>query len=134
MEMGKIYGREPAVWLAVVGAAWQIASAFGLDFNAQTQSVVTAVVAAILGLIVAVQVHDGIYAAVTGLITAGTSLVSYFALDWTAEHQAKFVAALMLIIGVWVRDKVTAPVPASVSPAGALLVKDNTPQQPPVTA
>lgn len=119
--MGKVYGREPAVWLAVVGAAWQIASAFGLDFNAQTQSVVTAVVAAVLGLIVAVQVGDGIYAAVLGLVTAGTSLVSYFALNWGAEHQAKFVAAVMIVVGLWVRDKVTAPVGPEVSPAGVLV-------------
>jgi len=127
--LGKVYGREPAVWLAVLGAAWQIASAFGLDFSAQTQSVVTAVVAAVLGLIVAVQVNDGVYAAVTGLLTAGTSLVSYFALDWSAEHQAKFVAAVMVVIGLWVRDKVTAPVPPKVSPAGVLVAKDAPPPQ-----
>lgn len=125
--MGRIYGREPAVWLAALGALWQILSAFGLDFNAQTQSVVTAVVAAVLGLVVAVQVHDGIFAALTGLITAGVSLISYFALDWSAETQAKFVGAVMLIIGIWVRDKVTAPVPPTVSPAGTLLAKNAAP-------
>lgn len=119
--MGKIYGREPAVWLAALGALWQILSAFGLDFDPQLQSIVTAVVAALLGLVVAVQVGDGVYAAVTGLITAGTSLVSYFALDWSAETQAKFVGALMIVLGLWVRDKVTAPVDASVSPPGKLV-------------
>lgn len=119
--MGKIYGREPAVWLAALGALWQILSAFGLDFDPQLQSIVTAVVAAALGLVVAVQVGDGVYAAVAGLITAGTSLVSYFAFDWSAETQAKFVGAVMIVIGLWVRDKVTAPVPASVSPPGKLV-------------
>lgn len=122
--MGKVFGREPAVLLAVLGAAWQIASAFGFNFSAQTQSVVTAAVAAVLALIVAVQVHDGLYSAVVGLVTAGTSLVSYFALHWDADHQAKFVAALMVVLGLWVRDKVTAPVPAEVSPAGVLLAKN----------
>lgn len=127
--MGKIYGREPAVWLAALGALWQILSAFGLDFDPKLQSIVTAVVAAVFGLVVAVQVHDGIVAAVTGLVVAGTSLVSYFALDWSAETQAKFVGAVMLILGIWVRDKVTAPVPASVSPAGTLLAKTLAPPQ-----
>jgi TM2 domain-containing membrane protein YozV len=121
--MGKVYGREPAVWLAALGALWQILSAFGLDFSAQLQSIATAAVAAGLGLIIAVQVGDGIFAALTGLITAGTSLVSYFALDWSAETQAKFVGAVMVILGLWVRDKVTAPVPASVSPPGTLVAK-----------
>lgn len=125
--MGKIYGREPAVWLAALGALWQILSAFGLNFDAQLQSIVTAIVAAALGLIVAVQVGDGIYAALTGLITAATSLVSYFAFDWSAETQAKFVGAVMLILGIWIRDKVTAPVPSSVSPPGALVAKTSAP-------
>lgn len=120
--MGKIYGRDPVVILAAVGALWQILSAFGLDFDPQLQSIVTAVVAAVMGLMLAVQVGDGIFAALAGLITAGTSLVSYFAFDWSAETQAKFVGALMVIIGLWVRDKVTAPVPADVSPPGKLVV------------
>lgn len=120
--MGKIYGREPAVWLAALGALWQILSAFGLNFDAQLQSIVTAVVAAALGLVVAVQVGDGVFAALAGFITAGTSLVSYFALDWSAETQAKFVGGIMLILGIWIRDKVTAPVPADVSPPGKLVV------------
>lgn len=127
--MGKIYGREPAVWLAALGALWQILSAFGLNFDPKLQSIVTAVVAAVLGFVVAVQVGDGVYAALTGLITAGTSLVSYFAFDWSSETQAKFVGAVMLILGIWVRDKVTAPVPAAVSPPGVLVTKDAVPPQ-----
>lgn len=120
--MGKIYGREPAVWLAALGALWQIISAFGLDFDPQVQSIVTAAVAAVLGLVVAVQVGDGIIAAVHGLIVAGTSLVSYFALDWSSETQAKFVGAIMVLVAAFLtRPAVTAPVPASVSPAGKLL-------------
>lgn len=121
--MGKIYGREPAMWLAALGAVWQILSAFGLDFDAQLQSIVTAAVAAVLGLVVAVQVGDGVLAALSGVITAGVSLVSYFALDWSAETQAQFVGAVMLIIGVFVRSQVTAPVTAAVSPPGVLVAK-----------
>lgn len=120
--MGKVFGRDPAVILAAVGAFWQILSAFGLDFDAQLQAIVTAVVAAALGLVVAVQVGDGVIAAVTGLITAGISLVSYFALNWTAETQAQVVGAIMLIVAAFVQSRVTAPVPASVSPPGKLLV------------
>jgi hypothetical protein len=121
--MGKVYGREPAVWLAALGALWQILAAFGLDFDPKLQSIVTAVVAAVLGLVVAVQVGDGILAAIAGLVTAGVSLFAYFGLDWSAETQAKVVGAVMLLVGVWVRDKVTAPVPASVSPPGTLVTK-----------
>jgi hypothetical protein len=121
--MGRVFGRDPAVILAAFGAAWQILSAFGLDFDPRLQSIVTAVIAAVLGLVVAVQVGDGILAAVAGVVTAGVSLTSYFAFGWDADLQAKVVGALMLIIAVFVvRPNVTAPVPASVSPPGKLLV------------
>lgn len=119
--MGKVFGREPAMWLALLGAGWQVGCAFGLGFSAGTQSVVTAVVAAVLGLIVAIQVHDGIVAAVNGLAVAGISLASYYALHWGAEDQAKLVAAVMIIFTFAVRQSVTAPVPATVSPAGKLV-------------
>ena len=120
--MGKVFGREPAMWLALLGAVWQVVSAFGLDFSAQTQAVVTAIVAAVLGLIVAVQVHDGIVAAVNGLIVAGVSAVSYYCLHWDAEHQARVVGAIMIVYTFFAtRQNVTPKVPASVSPPGKLV-------------
>jgi hypothetical protein len=120
--MGKIYGREPAVWMAALGALWVLLSAFGIHFSDGTQSVVTALVAAVLGGIVAVQVHDGIIAAATGLVTAGVSLVAYYWMHWDAEGQAKLVAAVMLVVALFVtRPNVTAPVDASASPAGKLV-------------
>jgi hypothetical protein len=112
------------MWLAVLGAAWQIASAFGLHFSAGTQSVVTAIVAAVLGVIVAVQVHDGLVSAVNGLVVAGVSLVSYYCLHWTPEHQAELVAAVMIVFNFFfVRPNVVAPVGAEVSPAGRLVAR-----------
>lgn len=120
--MGKVFGREPAMWLALLGAVWQVVSAFGLDFSAETQAVVTAVVAAVLGLVVAVQVHDGIVAAVNGFVVAAVSAVSYYALHWSAESQAQLVGAVMIVFTFFfVRQNVTAPVPASASPAGKLV-------------
>jgi hypothetical protein len=120
--MGKVFGREPAMWLALLGAAWQVLSAFGLDFDPKLQSIVTAVVAAVLGTIVAIQVHDGIVSAVNGLVVALVSLVSYFALHWDAEGQAKLVGAVMIVFTFFfVRPNVTAPVPADVSPPGKLV-------------
>lgn len=120
--MGKVYGREPAVWMAAVGAVWQILSAFGLGFDAQLQSIITAIVAAVLGIVVAVQVGDGIIAALNGLVVAGVSLVAYFGFDWNAETQAKVVGAVMLIVAwLFTRPNVAAPVPATVSPPGRLV-------------
>lgn len=120
--MTKIYGREPAAWLAGLGALWGVLSAFGLDFDPRLQSIVTAVVSAVLGLVVAVQVGDGIIAAFNGLLVAGVSLVSYFGLDWSAETQAKFVGAVMVLVALLItRPAVTAPVTADASPPGRLV-------------
>lgn len=120
--MGKVFGREPAMWLAFLGADWQVVSAFGLHFGAETQAVVTAVVAAVLGLIVAVHVHDGIISAVNGFVVAAVSAVSYYAMHWDAAGQAKLVGAVMIVFTFFfVRQNVTSPVPASVSPAGKLV-------------
>lgn len=120
--MGKVFGREPAMWLALLGALWQVVAAFGLHFGAQTQSIVTAAVAAVLGLIVAVQVHDGIVAAVNGLTIAAVSAVSYYALHWDATLQAKVVSAIMIVYTFFAtRQVVTPKVPASVSPPGRLV-------------
>lgn len=122
MEMGKIYGREPAVWMALVAAVWGVLSAFGIGFSDQTQSVVTAAIAAVLGFVVAVQVGDGLLAALNGLVVAAVSLVSHFALHWSAEEQAAKVGALTLLIAWFVtRPNVDAPAPATVSPPGKLL-------------
>ncbi|WP_086559881.1 hypothetical protein [Streptomyces africanus] len=120
--MGKVFGREPAAWLAAVGALWQLLSAFGLGFDPQLQSIVTAIVAAVLGVIVAVQVGDGIIAALNGLVVAGVSLTSYFAFEWDSETQAKVVGAVMLLIAWFVtRPNVAAPQPPEVSPPGRLV-------------
>lgn len=120
--MGKVFGREPAMWLALLGAGWQVISAFGFNFGAQTQAIVTAGVAAVLGVIVAIKVHDGIVSAVNGLVVAAVSAVSYYAMHWDAEGQAKLVGAVMIVFTFFfVRPNVTAPVPASVSPPGKLV-------------
>lgn len=120
--MGKFFGREPAVLVAAFGALLQLLTAFGLNVDAQLQSILTAVAATLLGLFVAIQVGDGVYAAVSGLVQAGISLFVYYGLDWSAEDQAKNLAAVMLIVSaLFVRPSVTAPVPADVSPPGKLV-------------
>lgn len=121
--MGRVFNREPAMILAVLGAAWQVVSAFGLHFDPNVQSIVTAIVAAVLGVIVAVQTHDGLISAVNGLLVAGVSAVSYFAMHWDADGQAKLVGAVMVIFTFFfVRQNVTPKTaPGTISPAGKLV-------------
>jgi hypothetical protein len=109
----KVFGREPAVWLALLAAGLQALTAFGLDVSSNWQSIITAVVAAVFGLITAFVVGDGVVAAVTGLGQAVLALVVGLGVDWSADDQAKLMVFVALVAGAFVRQNVVAPVPAT---------------------
>jgi hypothetical protein len=65
--MPKIFGREPALWLALLAVIVKLSTAFGLDLTDKQQAVINAAAAALVGVLVAISVHDGISeTAVTG--------------------------------------------------------------------
>ncbi|MFF4489404.1 hypothetical protein ACFY0F_23395 [Streptomyces sp. NPDC001544] len=113
----KIFGREPAAWAALASIVLQVIGAFVADFDAETQAWVNAVVLAVLGLIVAVMVHDGVIAAITGLAQAVITLAAGLGLDWSAEKQALILSLITAVAQFAVRQVVTAPVPALPAPA-----------------
>jgi hypothetical protein len=115
----KIFGREPAAWAALASIVLQVIGAFVADFDAETQAWVNAVVLAVLGLIVAVMVHDGIIAAITGLAQAVLTLAVGIGLDWSAEKQALILSLITAVAQFAVRQVVTAPVPPLPAPAAA---------------
>ena len=115
----KIFGREPAAWAALVSIILQVIGAFVADFDSETQAWVNAVVLAVLGLIVAVTVHDGVIAALTGLAQAILTLAVGLGLDWSAEKQALILSLITAVAQFAVRQVVTAPVPPLVAPAAA---------------
>lgn len=108
----KILGREPAVLLAFVAIVVKLLSAFALEVSADQQTWINAVAAAAAGLIVAVQVHDGIVAAVLGFVQAALALAVGFGLDWSADQQAIVLSFAAVAVGMFVRTQVVAPVPA----------------------
>jgi hypothetical protein len=107
----RIFGREPAVWLAVAAAALKLVGAFWAGFTPEQQSWCNAVLAAAMGLAVAIIAHDGIVAAVLGLAQALLSLAVGYGLDWTADQQAVVMAFVTMVAGAFNRTQVTAPVP-----------------------
>lgn len=121
--MKTVLGREPAVWVALLTAALGAATAFGWNVSPTTQAVVIAVASAVLGLVVAITVHDGIVAAVMGLSQALVSLVVGMGYDLSADNQYKIMLFVAAAATWYTRSQVTAPVPASASPAGKLVAK-----------
>lgn len=121
--MGKILGREPAIWVALLTSAIGAVTAFGWNVSPTVQAVVVAAFSAVLGLLVAVQVHDGIVAAVMGLAQALVSLVVGIGYDLSADSQYKIMLLVAAGVAWYTRSNVTPPVPAAASPAGVLVAK-----------
>lgn len=106
-----IFRREPAAWLALIAVAVKLSTAFGLDLTSDQQAVINASAAALVGLIVAVTVHDGIGAAAVGFLQAAIALAVGFGLHWSPEQQAVVLSFASAIVAMWTRTQVTAPVP-----------------------
>lgn len=106
----KIFGREPAAWAALASIVLQVIGAFVADFDATTQAWVNGVVIAVLGLIVAFMVHDGVIAAIAGLVQAVMTLAVGLGLDWSAPKQALVLSLVTAVAQFAVRQTVVAPV------------------------
>jgi hypothetical protein len=89
----KIFGREPAAWLALIAVAVKLSTAFGLDLTDGQQAVINAVAAAL------------------GFVQAALALAVGFGLHWSPEQQAVVMSFVSALVAMWTRTQVTAPVP-----------------------
>jgi hypothetical protein len=109
----KIFGREPVYILGFIAAFLQALSAFGVDISNTTQTAINAVSAAAVGVITAVVLKTGALAAMlVQFAQAVMALCVGLGLDWSADHQSKVMAAIAALVTLWLRERVTAPVPA----------------------
>jgi FtsH-binding integral membrane protein len=108
----KLFGREPAAWAALAAVVIKLVAAFWIHLSADQQSALNAVVAGVLGLIVAFVVRDGIQAAVLGFAQAALALGIGFGLHVAADNQAVIMSFVAVAVGMFVRTQATAPVPA----------------------
>lgn len=109
----KIFGREPALILAFLAALIQVVSSFLLPLTVEQQALLNGAAAALMGLITAVIVHDGIHAAVLGFIQGVLSVAVGFGAGIDPTKQSMIMAMIAAGLALWVRDRATAPVPAS---------------------
>lgn len=109
----RIFGREPAVILAFIAVALKLLAGFGVDVSAEQQTLINAVLAALVGVISAAVLKNGaLYAAILGLAQAAMALFVGFGLDWTAEKQALVMSVVAGALAIWERERVQPPVPA----------------------
>lgn len=111
----KLFNREPAAILAFVAVAIKLIAAFGVNLSTDQQSVLNAVAAAVVGLVVAVMTRDGVAAALYGFAQAALALAVGFGLHWSADQQAVVLSFVSVAVAMFVRTQVTAKTPAAVS-------------------
>ncbi len=108
----RIFGREPAVWLGLVGALVTALSAFWLHLSIEQQGAISAVTALLVGLVTAAVTRDGIVAAGLGLAKGLFLLMVAFGLQLSPNNQAVLYTLLAAILAAFVRTQVVAPAPA----------------------
>jgi hypothetical protein len=112
--MPKIFGREPALVLALIAILVKTGAAFGLNVTTDQQAVINAAAAAIVGLIVAIVAHDGLSAAILGTVQAVIALAVGFGLHWSADQQAVVMSLAAALIAMFVRTQVTVAAPTAI--------------------
>jgi len=106
----KILGREPALWAGLVNAIIYMLGALVFDLSPEMESLLIAVTAAILGVIVAWRTRDGISAAILGFAKAVLALVLGLGLKIGADQQAAILTLIAAVTAMFVRTQVTAPI------------------------
>lgn len=111
----RIFGREPALILALVAAVVQAVSAFGFTLTPDQQGVINALAVAVVGVVTGVIVKgDSLLPSLTGGFQALLALLLAFGLDFTSEQQSTVMLLVTTVLAIVVRDRVIAPVPMTV--------------------
>jgi nicotinamide riboside transporter PnuC len=108
MTVAKIFGREPALWAALLNAIVYIVCAWIFHPSPQVEAGIIALISAVLGIVVALSTKDGVSAAILGLTKAVLALLLGFGLKMSADQQAGILSLAAAFTGMFVRTQATA--------------------------
>lgn len=107
----KLFGREPAQWLAALAIVVELAVGLGLPLNDTQQGWVNAAATAVMGLLIALTVaHEKIAAAAGGVVFALLQLAASLGLNVSQDKIAMIGSGITALLAFWLYGKVTAPV------------------------
>lgn len=112
----KIFGREPAAWLGLFGAAVSAAGAFVVYLTPGQEGALNAAMALIVGIVVAASTHDGLSAALLGALKGILALAIAFGLHMSADKQTILYGLAAAAVAMFVRTQAVAPVPPAPPP------------------
>lgn len=108
MRIKTIFGREPALWLALMAAALNLIVAFGVVGLTSVQAgLIVAAVNAVGMAVAALLVRPIAPAAVTGAVTAIGALVAGFGFEVPPEQLAAVSALVLPLLALVARGQVT---------------------------
>ena len=114
----KVFGREPAVFIAVIEALLALLVTFQLDgLTAEQSTNILAVAVAVGGLLTAWTVRDKLFASLGGLSRAALVLGVSYGLNLTQEQIGLAVAVISSVAGIIVLRPQTSPVETAVTTA-----------------
>lgn len=106
-----ILGRDPALWAAGFRAAIALVSGLFISLTTEQQGALNAVVAVVLGIIVAAQVKlEKAVPLLLGLTEAIVYVAVSFGWRIVPEKQILIVGFVAAVVAIWTRDRVVAPV------------------------
>jgi hypothetical protein len=109
----KIFGRDPAAWLALIAVLVEGGVAWGIDLTDVQQARINAAATLLMGLIVAAVVaRDQIIPAAASALGGILQLMVAFGVDVSQEKIATAGAVLTTVLAFWLRTQVTAPIDA----------------------
>lgn len=113
--MNRVFGREPAFWLAFASAAIALFSATVFELSVDQQGVLNALVAGVFGVLTAWSVStEKTVPAIVGLFKAAAAVALAFGLSLSPEVQSTALVFIeILLTGLLVRPNVSAPVAAA---------------------
>lgn len=113
----KVFGREPAVYIAVLEAALAFLVTFGLDgLSAEQSTNILAVAVALGGVLAAWTTKDKLLATLGGLGRAVLVLGTSYGLNLSQEQVGLAVVVISAVAGVWLRTQ-TSPEPTALTTA-----------------
>lgn len=110
----RIFGREPAAWLAFLAVVVEMAVAYGIHLTEQEQAGINAVATGAFGFALAWSVaREKAIPIAAGLVTAVLQLAVAFGVHLSAHQVATAGALVTAGLAFWLHGKVTAPIDAN---------------------
>jgi hypothetical protein len=101
----KIFGREPAAFIAAIGSILTVLAALNLSFLNAGQA--AAIIAVLAAAVLAWTTRPIAPALLTGFVTAAAALFAEYGLDLSSEFVAAISAAVLSIFAFITREQVS---------------------------